>query len=148
MKSLILGALLLLSWPTAAAAQTHPCDLVITQNPTITGARKVGFCFANKLTDDSVNTAPVTVKIYIGTNTTPTVTALLTSTTFVASSTANAAGFKYYETASTLSFPIGTTSFRVTVATATSPENSSAPFALSVAPAPLEAPVGLRIAGS
>lgn len=133
----------------AAARQgVHPCDAVVAPNPNVTGAQKVGFCFSGKREDGSTNTDPVTVRIYIGVNSTPSVTAILTSGTFIASTGLNPAGLRYYETASTITFPVGATSFRVTLATPTSTEASSVPFAFTVGVAPLAAPVGLRVVGS
>lgn len=139
-KSVVLVALVVLSLPSLAMAQTHPCDITPTQNATFTGQVKAQWCWDGKNTDGLPDTA-TTYKVYFDSDVTPTVTGVPTLVT----TTANAAGQKLYES-SYFAAKAGPHSIRVSVSDASAESLASLPFAFSQVVAPPSQPFGLRTA--
>jgi hypothetical protein len=95
MRKFVLSLALLLTLPLTAAAQSHPCDTPPTLSPTLAGQVKAQFCWDGKDADGNPTSLPLTrVKLFFDGATTPAQTLV----PVVVTPTANAAGFKLYET--------------------------------------------------
>lgn len=141
MTRLVLLAVLLLTLPTIARAQTpHPCDATPVANPTIQGTAKVGFCFTGKDVDGGTITSPLVFKVYVDADTTPTFTGTLTP-----AGAANTAGYAYYETGTAVNLPKGAHAIKVTVSTGTVEGLPSLPFTYTGVVAPPGTAVILRL---
>lgn len=114
----------LLSSP--AFAQTHPCDVTPTPSPILSGPVKAQWCSDGK--DATGALVPVTlVKVFVDGNATPTWTGAPVQVT----STANAAGFKLYESAY-FTVAKGTHTVTAVQANATGDGIPSVPFSFGI----------------
>lgn len=111
---------------TAAHAQTHPCDVPPVPNQTFSGKVKAVFCYDGK-DENGMPTSITGVKVFLDTNTTPTFTGVPTLLT----PTANATGFKQYETAY-FTVPKGAHVVKGVLVNATGDGLPSVPFPFSV----------------
>lgn len=123
---LVVAGLAMLALASPAQAQTHPCDVVPTQNITLSGPVKAQFCSAG-LDVDGVPTSLVTVKVYVDGNTTPTVTGV----PVVVTATPNATGERLYE-AAYMTLSKASHTVKVTLSNATTEGPASLPFVFAL----------------
>jgi hypothetical protein len=117
---------MLLAMASPAFAQTHPCDITPTPNPILSGPVKAQWCSDGK--GPSGAPSPVTlVKVFLDGNATPTWTGAPVQVT----STANAAGFKLYESA-LFTVPKGTHVITVVQSNSTGDGIPSLPFSFGL----------------
>lgn len=143
MRQWICGVVVLvvLALSAPAFAQTpHPCDVVPAQDQSFSGPVKAGFCWDGKDKDGLVTAASLTtVKVFLDSNLTPTVTGIPVLVT----PTANIAGMKYYETAY-FTPSVGSHSVRATIGNSGGESIASLPFAFTQVVNPPSQAIGLR----
>lgn len=131
--------ILCLTLAGTTAAQTHPCDIAVTPNPSVASPVAVGFCVIPK----DANGQPIAITgftIQVGTQT-------LFNGPLNAIGVANAAGQFYFETPKTIILPKGSTSLVVNT-NWSGGAVPSVPFAYVVQDLPPSPAVKIRIVGS
>jgi hypothetical protein len=135
-KTLMLASVLVLLCSGLASAQTHPCDISITPNPTVSGLTvKVGFCWDAKDIDGQPAVATAFLVQIDG------------ATKFNGPLTPiglpSATGFSYYEVGLSVSKGSHTTAAAIVTADGTSPFTT--PFAFAVVGSAPKPPTAVRV---
>lgn len=111
---------------SSASAQTHPCDQVVANNPTIvvTGPVSVGFCFNGK---DALGNPTTVTSFRVQVDAADVFTGLLQPVGAPSST-----GVSYYETPKTLTINRGSHTALVFVSNADGEGPASSPFAFNI----------------